>query len=470
MATSMTKPFLSDNIQNLAGTRTVPPPKQPWLTVFKELFNFGEMVAIALPAIPTLIVFYLFGAGLLFYILLIPTLLMLDAALRRHRQAARHEIKRYHKARENTPLTLPELQALNLCARFTYRNQGWYHTYENYPFWDRKAMYDDPAFSESDPYLQQNFDYSEHMAQSLKRDWSITSKPGTLSTVTSLRDGQMHRCEIISLINREGFDTVYGLLTPLSHAAPDSFHPLFFPEDEDDPNMGQSLSAALSQLGVDKAEFLAHIHDKCHELDDPEQLHLHGDARDQIFQMVRHIGRLSLRNDLRNIFLFDAETVDKVLYPQGELDLLPLGWGFDLSRGMFLLRRAYAAGFVTRDELIAQLPGYRQIASAVFSDWQSYFCSEVIGFLSWKLRDAEPAEAFKAAGIVADETRSALRQEFPIGNQLPWPDPDTEAQNRLAACFSETEANPFFLPQTLGVRVSQPRLEELEQPKNAVLH
>jgi hypothetical protein len=467
--TEMTKSYLSDNVQNHAGTRTLELPKQPWSKVLPALLERGELIVLALPGVPALIAYLLFGNSLLFQILFGVTALFLLSRIGHHRKAVRVELRRYHKARKTQLLDETELQALNLCARFIYRDQGWYHTYETYPFWDRKAGYDDPAFSKSDPYFQMRFDYSEQLAQGLKRDWGISSKQGTMAMVHGLRDGQHHRCAIIGLIEREGFSTVYDILSDLTGLPQEQFHPVFFP-DHEDADLPDDLDGALAIFELETGPFLEAIQQKCDELDDPQSLSVHGDARDQIFQIVRHIGRLALRNDLRNIFLFSTEAIDKVLYPQGKDDLLALGWGFDLSRGMFLLRRAYAAGFITQEELRAELPGYRQIASAVFSDWESYFCSEVIGFLSWKMRDAELADAYDAAARAARECKGALAQGFPIGKQISWPEADETARRALRDLFKHGEVNPIFLPDTLGARANEDGFQQVGRPEDVVLH
>ncbi|MBO9401189.1 DUF1266 domain-containing protein [Shimia sp. R9_3] len=469
----MTKPFLSSNIQNLAGTRTLTLPKEPWRRVYSNLFTRIRVIVLSVSSLPALLSLPFFGVSEIFFYLMIPTLFLTHFAVRKLRGRAKQEITRYHKARENELLGEEELQALNLCARFTYRDQGWYHTYENFPFWDRKAGYDDPAFSETRPYITLKFDYSEHLARSLKQSWGITSKKGALTMIHDLRDGKLHRCSIVNMFNQEGFDIVYDILSSLTGVPHDSFHQVFFP-DEDQPHaaetQGQSLVAALDQFGLDEAVFLAAIRDKCEEFEDPQSLKLHGDARDQMFQIVRHVGRLALRNDLRNMFLFKAEAIDQVLYPQGEDDLLALGWGFDLSRGMFLLRNAYAAGFLSREELRSELPAYRQVASAVFPDWQSYFCSEVIGYLSWKMRDSKPADAYSETSGAADECHKVMAQHFPIGRQLPWPEADAAAKEALAQALAGNDVNPFFMPQTLGAAVAPPPLAEISQPEGALLH
>ncbi|MDA5555640.1 DUF1266 domain-containing protein [Shimia sp. MMG029] len=469
----MTNTFLSDNVQNLAGTRMVPPPKQPWGKVISEQFIQSRLIVVGGSAVPAALCLLLFGAGILFWVLLIFPAIMVNSSFSRSRYAAKREIKRYHKGRDNALLSEDEIQALNLCARFTYRDKGWYNTYENYPFWDRKAGYDDPAFSETRPYQHQNFDYSEHLMHALKRDWGISSKQAALSMIHDLRDGRVHRTAVVTLFNQEGFDIVYDLLAQLSGAPHNSFHPVFFPEEEiadSEGILGQSMAAALDQFGLDEATFFKAIADKCAELDDPETLKPHGDARDQMFQIVRHIGRLAVRNDVRNMFLFDMDTIDRVLYPQGELDLLSLGWGFDLSRGMFLLRRAYAAGFLTREELQHELPAYRKIASAAFPDWKAYFCSEAIGFLSWKVQKEDTSDAYAAASKAAEECHGALRQQFPIDNQVSWPKADDAAQEELKRLFDGGEVNPFFMPQTLGAKAMLPSLEEIHQPDGAMLH
>ncbi|MBO9472035.1 DUF1266 domain-containing protein [Shimia sp. R10_1] len=470
----MTETFLSDNVQNLAGTCTVPPQKQPWKRVLPELFVLSRLKVMALSALPAVFCDFVLGGGVLFWVSLVFPAIMLESCIRCSRTAPKREIERYHEGRKNVLLSAEELQALNLCARFTYRDKGWYHTYENYPFWDRKAGYDDPAFSETRPYQHQNFDYSEHLMHALKRDWGISSKQAALSMIHDLRDGRLHRTAAVTLFNQEGFDIVYDLLADMSGAPHNSFHPVFFPEEEaaDSGEMlGQSMAAALDQFGLDEATFFKAIADKCAELDDPETLKPHGDARDQMFQIVRHIGRLAVRNDVRNMFLFDKETIDRVLYPQGELDLLSLGWGFDLSRGMFLLRRAYAAGFLTREELQHELPAYRKIASAAFPDWNAYFCSEAIGFLSWKVQKSDTSEAYAAAAKAAEECHMALRQQFPIDHQVPWPEADDAAQDALKGIFDGGEVNPFFMPQTLGAKVTTVlSLDEIVQPEGALLH
>ncbi|WP_412554892.1 DUF1266 domain-containing protein [Shimia sp. MIT1388] len=469
----MTNEFLSDNVQNLAGTRTVPPPKQSWAKAISEAFIQSRLILLGLSAVPAALSFLVFGAGVLFWIFMIFPALILDSSLRRSRYAATREIKRYHAARENELLSVEELQALNLCARFTYRDSGWYHTYENSPYWDRKAGFDDPAFSETRPYLHQKFDYSEQLAHGLKRDWGITSKQSAFSTIRELRDGQYHRCSIVNLITQDGFEIVYGILSKLTGAPEGSFHPVFFPEGEDaaqEEVAGGSLVAALDQFGLDEATFFQAIDEKRAELDDPYTLSVHGTARDQMFQIVRHIGRLALRNDVRNMFLFDVQAIGQVLYPQGDQDLLALGWGFDLSRGMFLLRRCYAAGFLSREELQAELPAYRQIAAAAFPDWTSYFCSEVIGYLSWKAAKVESSEAYASASTTARECRDALEQQFPIGQQVPWPEADDAARGRLREALEGGDVNPFFKPETLGAKVAKPALENIPQPAGAMLH
>lgn len=465
----MTKSYLSDNIQNHAGTRSLELPKQPWRDVLPQLATRAELFVLALPGIPALLLLWLFGESLLFYVFFGLTVLLLQSAIRRHRTAVRRELIRYHKGRDTQLLDEDELQALSLSARFTYRQKGWYHTYETFPFWDRKAGYDDPAFSKSDPYFQMQFDYSEQLAQRLKLDWGITSKQSALSVIRELRDGKYHRCAIIGHIEREGFGTVYDILSDLTDLPPGQFHPAFFP-DHDDAEPDQTLGDALAQFDLGAGPFLEAVQSKCAELDDPGALALDGDARDQIFHIVRHIGRLVLRNDLRNLFLFDTQVVDKVLYPQGAQELLALGWGFDLSRGMFLLRRAYAAGFVTQDELRAELPRFRQIASAVFTDWDSYFCSEVIGFLSWKIRDGNADEAFEATARTARECKGVIAQGVPIGKQLGWPVANDAARKALRDSFEDGEANPIFLPETLGAGGKSARFERSRRPADVILH
>lgn len=469
----MTNEFLSDNVQNLAGTREVPPPKQSWASALSEVFIQSRLILLGVSAVPAALLFLMFGAGVLFWIFTIFPALILDSSLRRSRYAAKREIRRYHAARENEILSVEELQALNLCARFTYRDSGWYHTYENSPYWDRKAGFDDPAFSETRPYLHQKFDYSEQLAHGLKRDWGIMSKQSAFSMIRELRDGQHHRCAIVNLITQDGFDIVYGILSDLTGTPQGSFHPVFFPEDNDaghEEVASGSLVAALAQFGLDEATFFQAIENKCAELEDPYSLSVHGTARDQMFQIVRHIGRLALRNDVRNMFLFDVQTIDQVLYPQGEQGLLSLGWGFDLSRGMFLLRRSYAAGFLSREELQAELPAYRQIASAAFPDWTSYFCSEVIGYLSWKASKVDSSEAYASASTTARECRDALEQQFPIGQQVPWPEADEAAHKRLQEAMGGGDLNPFFKPETLGAKAAKPSFEEIPQPAGAMLH
>ncbi|MTH96300.1 DUF1266 domain-containing protein [Roseibium sp. RKSG952] len=446
----MSKPYMEDIIQNMDQTREVPVRKLPF---WKNLFKFNDPAFCVMWVMfftPAALTFWIIGDGLVFRGLLFIGIGLWLALTKAYRMAPAKELEIYHKARGNEPLTREQIQALGLSARFTYRDMGWYHTLEVGAFILRNGTEPDPVDAVK-KFEHMTFHFSDKRAEGLKRDWGVSSRSEILDLAGQLCFGHGHRTGIVDIVNQEGFDKLYHRLTRNSDLSRGQLHQLIFEDDEDAEGVSLFLKKnVLSRLEMTNSELEKVVSDILEDHGAEREMLPGGiDFRAEIHCYARQIGRETIKSDLKNIFNMPPSAIDYIFKPQGRHGIVPLAWGFDICRGVFIVRLAYMAGYLTRDEAWKELENFRLIASEVFDSWESFFCSEVIGYYTWYSGHSDREETLVATRKVANDILGALGQGFPINNMVDWPEPSAASRAVMDGLIAQEGANPFYRPELL---------------------
>ncbi|KZL05033.1 hypothetical protein PsAD2_04584 [Pseudovibrio axinellae] len=469
-STLMTKAYLEDIIQNMDDTREVPVRKLPF---WKNLFRFrdpAQWVIYMIIFAPAGLAFWAAGDGLLFRSLLFMALVLWLALTAAHRREPATELAKYHKVRGNEPLSKEEIQAVNLCARFIYRDMGWYHTLEAGPFCNNAQLAKDPVNDIEFKFLK--FYFSDSRAKMLKNDWGLSGRKSTLDMLEKLCLGRQHRTAIINNIDQDGLDRIYKFMTQESEMDPAELHRVIF---DDEQEFGVASLAAerkvFSTLKISEKELQTYITEMLQDFGNTQPVLVMGmDLKSKILTYARQLGREIFKSDLKHIYNMPAEAIEYIFKPQGRHGIIPLGWAYDISRGVFVTRSAYMAGYLTKEDAWEQLHNFRMIAAEVFDSWESFFCSEVLGYYAWYSGHSSADESTNAAQQTAQSVLGALKQQFPISNQVDWPESTQESRAMIDGLIAQDGANPFFRPETLEPSLAQQPIPDISAGAGATLH